>query len=118
MTTTTMVDVACRSNEMSMWAARRAENLTRKNVLPPDGLVCHVRWPTFPANLAAMPGYVEMNGVAIGADGYLDPHTQLFRSSFVGVETGPMISQVIGGQEHFFRLLLPPRRCHTISNDT
>ena len=50
---------------------------------------------TFSANLAAMPGFVEMSGVSVGADGSVNPLTQLFRSPFVGVETGPMVSQVI-----------------------
>ena len=41
-----------------------------------------------------MPGFAEMGGVAVGADGKADPQTQLFRSNAIGVETGPMISQV------------------------
>ncbi|CAN0466115.1 unnamed protein product, partial [Scytosiphon promiscuus] len=41
------------------------------------------------ANLAGMPGFLEMGGVSVGADGSVDPFAQLFRSSFVGVETGP-----------------------------
>lgn len=59
---------------------------------------------SFPANLAAMPGFVEMGGVSVGEDGSVDPQTQLFRASFVGVETGPMISQVIELTKRF-RLL-------------
>lgn len=35
-----------------------------------------------------------MNGVAVDANGRADPQTQLFRSTAVGVTTGPMISQV------------------------
>lgn len=42
-----------------------------------------------------MPGFAEMNGVSVGPDGDADPSSQLFRCSFVGVETGPMISQVM-----------------------
>lgn len=45
-------------------------------------------------NLATMPGFANMNGVAVGSDGRADPQSQLFRSTAVGVETGPMISQV------------------------
>ena len=45
-------------------------------------------------NLAAMPGFAHMNGVAVDANGRADPQTQLFRSSALGVEKGPMISQV------------------------
>lgn len=45
-------------------------------------------------NLAAMPGFAGMNGVAVGTDGRADPQSQLFRSAAIGVETGPMISQV------------------------
>ena len=41
-----------------------------------------------------MPGFANMNGVAVGPDGRADPQSQLFRSTAVGVETGPMISQV------------------------
>ena len=37
-----------------------------------------------------------MRGVAIGEDGTVDPQQQLFRSSAIGVETGPFISQVRG----------------------
>ena len=37
-----------------------------------------------------------MRGVAIGEDGAVDPQQQLFRSSAIGVETGPFISQVRG----------------------
>ena len=51
-----------------------------------------------------MPGFVEMGGVSVGEDGSVDPQTQLFRASFVGVETGPMISQVIELTKRF-RLL-------------
>ena len=52
----------------------------------------HLGRPT--DNLATMPGFAEMNGVAVGADGRADPQSQLFRSSALGVETGPFISQV------------------------
>ena len=45
-------------------------------------------------NLATMPGFADMNGVAVGPDGRADPQSQLFRSSALGVETGPFISQV------------------------
>ena len=45
-------------------------------------------------NLANMPGFAKMKGVAVGADGKADPQSQLFRSNAIGVETGPMISQV------------------------
>lgn len=41
-----------------------------------------------------MPGFAGLNGVAVASDGRPDPQSQLFRSSAVGVETGPMISQV------------------------
>ena len=41
-----------------------------------------------------MSGFAYMNGVAVDADGRPDPQQQLFRSTAVGVETGPMISQV------------------------
>ena len=41
-----------------------------------------------------MPGFAEMNMVAVGPDGRADPQTQLFRSSALGVETGPFVSQV------------------------
>ncbi|CAM9093102.1 unnamed protein product [Laminaria digitata] len=46
-------------------------------------------------NLATMPGFAKMNGVATGADGRADPHSQLFRTSALGVEKGPMISQLL-----------------------
>ena len=49
---------------------------------------------TSSANLATMPGFKEMSGVSVGPDGAADPFSQLFRCSFIGVETGPMISQV------------------------
>ena len=45
-------------------------------------------------NLAKMPGFAKMRGVAVDRRGRADPKSQLFRSSAVGVETGPMISQV------------------------
>ncbi|CAN0389254.1 unnamed protein product, partial [Scytosiphon promiscuus] len=45
-------------------------------------------------NLATMPGFAKMNWVAVGRDGRADPQSQLFRSTAIGVETGPMISQV------------------------
>ena len=35
-----------------------------------------------------------MFGVAMQDDGYVDPLSQLFRANFIGVETGPMVSQV------------------------
>ena len=41
-----------------------------------------------------MPGFADMNMVAVGPDGRADPQTQLFRSSALGVETGPFVSQV------------------------
>lgn len=41
-----------------------------------------------------MAGFGLSTGVAVGYDGSVDPHSQLFRSSFVGIETGPMVSQV------------------------
>ena len=41
-----------------------------------------------------MPGFADMNGVAVGPDGRADPQSQLFRSSALGVENGPFISQV------------------------
>ena len=44
--------------------------------------------------MADMPGFASMRGVAIGEDGAVDPQQQLFRSSAIGVETGPFISQV------------------------
>ncbi|CAM9161286.1 unnamed protein product [Laminaria digitata] len=46
-------------------------------------------------NLATMPGFAKMTGVAVGMDGKADPQSQLFRSTAVGVETGPMISQLL-----------------------
>ncbi|CAM9167488.1 unnamed protein product, partial [Laminaria digitata] len=46
-------------------------------------------------NLATMPGFAKMKGVAVGSDGRADPQSQLFRYSAVGVETGPMISQLL-----------------------
>ncbi|CAM9112449.1 unnamed protein product, partial [Laminaria digitata] len=46
-------------------------------------------------NLATMPGFAKMIGVAVGSDGRADPQSQLFRASAVGVETGPMISQLL-----------------------
>ncbi|CAN0471952.1 unnamed protein product, partial [Scytosiphon promiscuus] len=42
-----------------------------------------------------MPGFADMNFVAVGPDGRADPLTQLFRSSAVGVETGPHVSQLL-----------------------
>ena len=44
-----------------------------------------------------MPGFANMKGVAVGSDGRADPESQLFRSSALGVETGPFVSQVWGG---------------------
>lgn len=41
-----------------------------------------------------MPGFPGGFGVAIASDGSVDPASQLFRANFVGVETGPMVSQV------------------------
>ncbi|CAM9166878.1 unnamed protein product, partial [Laminaria digitata] len=46
-------------------------------------------------NLATMPGFANMNGVAVGSDGRADPQSQLFRSSALGVETGPFVSQLL-----------------------
>ncbi|CAM9376610.1 unnamed protein product [Laminaria digitata] len=46
-------------------------------------------------NLATMPGFANMDGVAVGPDGRADPQSQLFRSSALGVETGPFISQLL-----------------------
>ncbi|CAM9505578.1 unnamed protein product, partial [Laminaria digitata] len=46
-------------------------------------------------NLSTMPGFAKMTGVAVGMDGKADPQSQLFRSTAVGVETGPMISQLL-----------------------
>ena len=45
-------------------------------------------------NLAGMEGFSEVFGVAMNDDGSIDPLSQLFRANFVGVETGPMMSQV------------------------
>lgn len=45
-------------------------------------------------NLAGMEGFPEMFGVSMNDDGSVDPLSQLFRSNFIGVETGPIISQV------------------------
>ncbi|CAN0395332.1 unnamed protein product, partial [Scytosiphon promiscuus] len=42
-----------------------------------------------------MPGFADMNMVAVGSDGRADPQTQLFRSSALGVETGPFVSQLL-----------------------
>lgn len=55
-------------------------------------------------NLATMPGFAKMNGVAVGSDGRADPQSQLFRASAVGVETGPMISQVRRASPSSWRL--------------
>ena len=41
-----------------------------------------------------MSGFEDMPGVAVDENGRADPQTQLFRSTAVGVTTGPMISQV------------------------
>lgn len=41
-----------------------------------------------------MPGFPGAFGVAKDSDGSVDPSSQLFRANFIGVETGPMISQV------------------------
>lgn len=41
-----------------------------------------------------MPGFADGTGVAVRDDGSIDASSQLFRASFVGVETGPMVSQV------------------------
>ena len=41
-----------------------------------------------------MDGFSEVFGVAMNDDGSIDPLSQLFRANFVGVETGPMMSQV------------------------
>lgn len=49
---------------------------------------------THTENLAEMPGFADGTGVAVRDDGSVDPPSQLFRASFVGVETGPMVSQV------------------------
>eukprot|EP00903_Cladosiphon_okamuranus_P011260 g10618.t1 len=46
-------------------------------------------------NLAWMPGFADGTGVAVREDGSVDPSSQLFRASFVGVETGPMVSQLL-----------------------
>ena len=46
------------------------------------------------ANLAGMEGFPNLDAVSIGPDGTVDPFSQLFRATFVGVETGPFISQV------------------------
>ena len=57
-----------------------------------------------------MPGFAKMGGVAVGSDGMADPQTQLFRNSAMGVQTGPMISQVQCGLPpivQFFVLLSP-----------
>ena len=55
-------------------------------------------------NLAGMEGFPEMFGVALNDDGSVDPLSQLFRSNFIGVETGPMISQVRQKLRLAFRL--------------
>lgn len=65
--------------------------LTQPNVGNP---LHGVRRERLTDNLASMPGFAKMNGVAVGSDGRADPQSQLFRSSAVGVETGPIISQV------------------------
>lgn len=46
------------------------------------------------ANLATMPGFLGAFGLAKTSDDSVDPSSQLFRANFIGVETGPMISQV------------------------
>ena len=48
----------------------------------------------FEANLAGMEGFPNLVGVSIGSDGTVDPFSQLFRANFVGVGTGPFVSQV------------------------
>lgn len=62
----------------------------------PRGNSCRSQPCVIPStdNLAAMPGFAKMKGVAAGLDGRADPQSQLFRSSAIGVETGPFISQV------------------------
>ncbi|CAN0394251.1 unnamed protein product, partial [Scytosiphon promiscuus] len=65
----------------------------------------------YPAdNLAAMPGFANMNGVAVGSDGRADPQSQLFRSTAVGVETGPMISQLLVKDFTIDSLTVTPRQ--------
>ena len=46
------------------------------------------------ANLAGMGGFPNLDAVSIEPDGTVDPFSQLFRATFVGVEMGPFISQV------------------------
>ncbi|CAN0475827.1 unnamed protein product [Ascophyllum nodosum] len=50
---------------------------------------------TAAANLAGMGGFPNLDAVSIGSDGTVDPFSQLFRATFVGVETGPFISQLL-----------------------
>ncbi|CAM9992880.1 unnamed protein product, partial [Ascophyllum nodosum] len=50
---------------------------------------------TAAANLAGMEGFPNLVGVSIGSDGTVDPFSQLFRANFVGVETGPFVSQLL-----------------------
>lgn len=47
-----------------------------------------------------------MFGVAMQEDGCVDPSSQLFRANFIGVETGPMVSQVQRVTEENTRCLL------------
>nr|CAF04025.1 vanadium-dependent iodoperoxidase 1 [Laminaria digitata] len=47
-------------------------------------------------NLATMPGFADIVGVAVDPETRrADPQSQLFRSSAFGVETGPFISQLL-----------------------
>ncbi|CAN0412585.1 unnamed protein product [Ascophyllum nodosum] len=50
---------------------------------------------TAAANLAGMEGFPNLDAVSIGSGGTVDPFSQLFRATFVGVETGPFISQLL-----------------------
>ncbi|CAN0441852.1 unnamed protein product [Ascophyllum nodosum] len=50
---------------------------------------------TAAANLAGMEGFPNLDAISIGSDGTVDPFSQLFRATFVGVETGPFISQLL-----------------------
>lgn len=64
-----------------------------------------------------MSGFADGTGVAVRDDGSVDPSSQLFRASFIGVETGPMVSQVLtckGGGREGVVSMLPWNREHNM----
>ncbi|CAN0382991.1 unnamed protein product [Ascophyllum nodosum] len=50
---------------------------------------------TAATNLAGMEGFPNLDAVSIGSDGTVDPFSQLFRATFVGVGTGPFTSELL-----------------------